>query len=218
MQRQSAIFFLLFLAACHGLIVGPAIYEQKDFGNRDLHQFTYSLSVDCNASVINAVIYNESNGAVGEANVLLSYIDFAQPLLRNTLSDKDGLAVLRLPGQVTLMRGMFILAIQKKGFMNKEVHFDLYPCFHGGALPPKPAKPPPPKPNVSNATYPSGPPVQKNTSNPPTNVSGNKTNQTAPPTGNATGDGVFGIPACPGAFFIGGGTVLFALAAARRKR
>jgi hypothetical protein len=178
-MRPTALFTLLLFGLSSAMVVGPAIYEQRDFGNLGDHQFTYSLSADCNASVITAIVYNESNKPVRDAIVLLSYVDFAQPLLANVLTDKDGTAVLKLPGQVTLMRGLFILVIQKSGFKNKEVHFDLYPCFHNGSLPPKPPPPPPPpKQNYtiivvpepgsgSSSTPPPGSdgPAQVNTSN-----------------------------------------------------
>ncbi len=146
MKLLLAILLLSAGLSC-ALVVGPAIYEQKDFGQLDDSQFTYSLSVDCNASAITAIVYNGSVKTVEGANVLLSYVDFAQPLLANKVTDKDGTVLLKLPGDVTLMRGLFILVIQKSGFKSKEVHFDLYPCLHNGALPPKP--PPPPKPNNS---------------------------------------------------------------------
>jgi hypothetical protein len=130
------------------LVVGPVIYEQRDFGNLNEHQFTYSLSADCNASVITAIIYNETNNPVQGATVLLSYIDFAQPLLANVLTDKDGVAVLKLPGQVQLMRGLFIMVVQKNGFKDKEVHFDLYPCYR--SLPSR--TPPPLQPRLRSRT------------------------------------------------------------------
>ncbi|MFN7991279.1 MAG: hypothetical protein U0R44_03940 [Candidatus Micrarchaeia archaeon] len=200
MRKLAALVFLSLFSFVHAFVVGPAIYEQKDFGSEDLHQFTYSLSADCNASVINAVIYDEKNKPVGDVNLLLSYIDFAQPLLRNVNTDKDGLAVLKLPGQVSLMRGMFILVIQKTGYMNKEVHFDLYPCFHNGSLPPKPPKPAPKPANTTNQTIPA--PPKNNSTNTPPAANTTKTNLT-----NATGNrtetpGSGAAPACPGAFAV----------------
>ncbi len=138
-------FLILIAGLSSALVVGPVIYEQKDFGNLGDSQFTYSLSADCNASVITAVFYNGSAEKVEGANVLLSYVDFAQPLLANKMTDKDGTVLLKLPGDVSLMRGLFIMVVQKSGFKSKEIHFDLYPCLHNGSLPPKP--PPPPKNN-----------------------------------------------------------------------
>src|SRR5512143_182401 len=151
-QAIVALAAALLFGLSSAMVVGPVIYEQKDFGNIGQHQFTYSLSADCNASVITAIIYNESNKPVQDANVLLSYVDFSTPLLRNLYTDKDGIAIMKLPGQVQLMRGLFILVIQKNGFKSKEVHFDLYPCFHNGTLPPKPAPPPKPPSTMPNST------------------------------------------------------------------
>ncbi len=143
MMRRLLALIALICGLSSALVVGPAIYEQKDFGALNASQFTYSLSVDCNASAITAVIYNGTDKPEQDVNILLSYVDFAQPLLANKDTDKDGTVLLKLPGEVSLMRGLFILVIQKTGFKSKEVHFDLYPCLHNGTLPPKP--PPPPK-------------------------------------------------------------------------
>lgn len=203
MRAVIAVLSLLFLlGASHALVVGPAIYEQKDF-NGDQHQFTYSLSADCNASVITAIIYNESNKPVQDANVLLSYVDFSTPLLRNLYTDKDGVAILKLPGQVQLMRGLFILVIQKSGFRSKEVHFDLYPCFHNGSLPPKPAPPPKPPASIPNSTLPNQlppPPVISAGPQPPPSSNGsNRTGQNGTGAPPASGGGG---AICPAAFIL----------------
>ncbi len=101
---------------------------------------------------------NESNKPVADAQTYLKYIDFSSPLLSNVKSDKDGLALHRLPGQVTLMRGLFVLVIEKKGYRSKEVHFDLSPCFSNYTIPPPPAKPPQNGTAGNGSTAP--PPVQ----------------------------------------------------------
>ncbi len=188
-QTTAALLFIFLFGISNALVVGPVIYEQKDFGTMGQHQFTYSLSADCNASVITAIIYNESNKPVQDANVLLSYVDFSTPLLRNLYTDKDGVAILKLPGQVQLMRGLFILVIQKSGFKSKEVHFDLYPCFHNGSLPPKPPPPPKPPSTVPNTTSPlPPPPVIDVEPQPEVPAANNSTNQTgAPQSGGAAG-------------------------------
>src|SRR5512143_328248 len=195
-QAIVALAAALLFGLSSAMVVGPVIYEQKDFGNIGQHQFTYSLSADCNASVITAIIYNESNKPVQDANVLLSYVDFSTPLLRNLYTDKDGIAIMKLPGQVQLMRGLFILVIQKNGFKSKEVHFDLYPCFHNGQLPPKPA--PPPKP-VQNTPQP--PPIVIDAAPPPPTApaanASNGTNASANNTGGLPSHGSGAAGLCP---------------------
>ncbi len=118
--------------------VGPRIFEQDDFGDPAWAQFTYSISADCNASTISLYVMNASNRPVADANAYLKYVDFSTPLLSSTKTDKDGFTLIRLPGNVRLMRGLFILVIEKKGYRSKEIHFDLGPCFGAPALPPKP--------------------------------------------------------------------------------
>ena len=165
---RPALVLLLLFGASNALIVGPAIYEQDDFGDIAWSEFTYSLSADCTAGTITTIVMNESNKPVKDATVFLQYIDFSTPLIGAVKSDKDGYAFHKLPGQVQLMRGFFVLVIEKAGFRSKEVHFDLYPCFHNGSLPPRPPPPAPPpvkpppvvnttKPNITNITVPEPP-------------------------------------------------------------
>jgi hypothetical protein len=131
---------ILFCGALHALAVGPRIYEQKDLGDIALSEFTYSISADCNASTISAYILNESNKPVPDANVYLKYVDFSTPLISSTKTDKDGFTLIRLPGNTRLMRGLFIMVIERKGYRNKELHFDLSPCFGSSGNVPMPPK------------------------------------------------------------------------------
>ncbi|MEW6035953.1 MAG: hypothetical protein AB1529_05040 [Candidatus Micrarchaeota archaeon] len=188
---RRLLLALLLAGLCSAAVVGPRIYEQDDFGDISWSEFTYSISADCTASTISLIIMNESNKPVADAQTYLKYIDFSSPLLSNVKSDKDGLALHRLPGQVTLMRGLFVLVIEKKGYRSKEVHFDLSPCFGNYTVPPPPANPP------QNGTAGNGsaapPPVQ-----PPKN---NTTTINVPPPANATNgsgdDGPGAVPAQP---------------------
>ena len=203
---------LCIAGASSAFSIGPRIYEQKDLGDISLSEFTYSLSADCNASTINVSIFNESNGAVREANVYLKYVDFSSPLMSNTKTDKDGFTLIRLPGNVHLMRGLFIMVVEKKGFRNKEIHFDLSPCWGGSSIPPKP------QPNqttngtgAANQTGPPKPPSNNTTITLPGNASGNQT-PGANGTGNAGGGGIggteTGTPVCPAAILITGISLL----------
>jgi hypothetical protein len=170
MGRAAILLIALALSGLSAaMVVGPAIYEQDDFGDPALAQFTYSLSADCTASTISMIIMNGSNKPVKDANTYLKYVDFSSPLLSSVVTDKDGFALHKLPGNVQLMRGLFILVIEKKGFRNKEVHFDLYPCFHNGTLPP--ALQPKPR-NTTNQTAPPPTIIIETPPPPPDNATG----------------------------------------------
>ena len=128
MFKRFFILFLLFtISYCN--VVGPKIYEQKDFGTVSKEQFTYSISVDCTAATVNVIAMDSNNKVVRDANTYLKYIDFAQPLISSVKTDTDGKAVHKLPGNVKLMTGFFILVIEKPEFRNKEIHFDIGRCF-----------------------------------------------------------------------------------------
>ncbi|MFH0884681.1 MAG: carboxypeptidase-like regulatory domain-containing protein [Candidatus Micrarchaeota archaeon] len=210
MGKQAALLLALVCLcwASSALTIGPMIYEQKDLGDIGLSEFTYSLSADCNASTISAYIFNETNRPVRDANIYLKYVDFSSPLMSNTKTDKDGYSLIRLPGNVKLMRGLFIMVVEKKGYRNKEIHFDLSPCWGGNPIPPKPNQ----TMNTTNATNQTGPPKppsNNSTSIPPANASGNQT-PGANGTGNGTGNGGAepASPICPSAMAITGLSLL----------
>ena len=148
------MLFLLLLP----MIVAPTIYEQEDFGSESLEEFTYSISVDCTAGTIKLIVGDEDNKPVEDANTYLKYIDFAQPLISSGETDKEGKVVHKLPGNVKLMRGFFIMVIQKTDYKSKEIHFDISRCHANETIeetvepeeePPEiepPAAPPPPPP------------------------------------------------------------------------
>jgi 5-hydroxyisourate hydrolase-like protein (transthyretin family) len=144
MMRISVIVltFVFIFGLAEALVVGPAVIEQKDMGSSSLPTLIYSLSVDCNASSITAIVTDgTTNQPVQGVDTYLSYVDFTTQLLTHEVTDHDGYIVDKLPGQTALMQGMFILDLQKYGYQSKEVHFDLYPCLHNGQLPPLPTQP-----------------------------------------------------------------------------
>ena len=136
---RIVVFLLLVPVVWANQIVAAKIYEQKDFGTLSLDEFLYSLNVDCTAGTIKIIVMDENFSRVQEANTYLKYVDFAQPLISTIETDKDGVAIHKLPGNVKLMRGFFIMVIQKSGFRNKEIHFDISGCYiDGPVVQPKP--------------------------------------------------------------------------------
>ena len=176
---------LLLLALASAAVIGPTVYEQKDLGDPIFAEFTYSLSADCTAATISVIVMNESQKPVEGANTYLKYVDFASPLISSVKTDDDGFALHKLPGDVKLMRGLFILVIEHKGYRNKEIHFDISGCYSNTTrpnppAPPPPATQPPAQNNTNGSTNP--PPAQNHTNN--TNVTNATANNM---TGNETG-------------------------------
>jgi hypothetical protein len=194
-----ALVFFAIIGLSQAATIAPRIYEQDDFGDPIFKQFTYSISTDCTAATIQIYVLNASNKPVQNAGTYLKYIDFSSPLLSHADSDKDGYTLHRLPGQVTLMRGLFILVIEKNGYRSKEVHFDLSPCWTNYTYP----QPPPPKPPGQNGTQP-----PQNSTNGTTNTTngGSGSNMSwGDGNGNGSQDGVDGndTPAlCPASFVL----------------
>jgi hypothetical protein len=162
------ILLLLIVPLVFAESIAPTIYEQKDFGTPSKEEFTYSISVDCTAAAVRAYVMDESIKPVEGADTYLKYIDFAQPLISSVESDKDGFVLHKLPGNVKLMRGLFVLVIQKTDYRSKEIHFDVKRCWSNETVP----QPPRPAPSTGNQSPPliTPPPVQ-NTSLPDANES-----------------------------------------------
>ncbi len=172
------LLIMALIAASYALSVGPMIYEQKDMGDPGLPEFLYSMSADCTAATVTTTVMDDNFTTIPDADVYLEYTQFSSQTISSTQSDADGVAVSKLPGSVKLMQGLFIMVIEKYGYRNKEIHFDLSPCVNGTAIPPKPVAPK----NQTNQTTPknqtvqsynaSKNPVSTNTSQ---NISGNVT-------------------------------------------
>jgi hypothetical protein len=152
--RPRAVWaFLLFLLIIFprpaiAATIAPTVYEQDDLGDPVLlKDFTYSLSVDCAAAVINVIVMDGHNKPVESAYTYLKYIDFSTPLISKGPTDREGFVLHKLPGSTTLMRGLFILVIEKAGFRSKEIHFDISGCYG----PPRQPKPPAAKPPSGNS-------------------------------------------------------------------
>jgi len=141
---------LLALTYCSSaVVIGPHIYEQQNNGDNNLPEMTYSLSVDCTAAAINVIVMDNATNPIQDANTYLKYVDFSSPTIGSGKTDKDGFVIMKLPGNVQLMRGLFIMVIEKKGFRNKEIHFDIVNCLTNTSWIPPIPPPPKPKPNIS---------------------------------------------------------------------
>jgi hypothetical protein len=150
---------IIALPISNAVTIGPHIYEQQNNGDNILPELTYSISVDCTAAAINVIVMDNATNPVQDANIYLKYVDFSSPTIGSGKTDKDGFVIMKLPGNVQLMRGLFIMVIEKKGFRNKEIHFDITNCLTNTSWVPPPIPPPAPKPNN---TY-TPPPVQNQT-------------------------------------------------------
>ncbi len=169
--------FLLPFGPVHANVIAPTIYEQDDLGDPVLLQdFTYSLSVDCTAATISIIAMDGHNRPVEGVYTYLKYVDFSTPLMAQGVTDRNGFVLHKLPGSTRLMRGLFVLVMEKKGFRNKEIHFDISGCYSNETT----AKPKPP----ANGTAPAN---NTNATKPPANGS-QPFNYTGPPADNATGN------------------------------
>jgi len=186
---RIALLGLIVLSLAHAIHpINPMVYEQDDNGDISLSQFTYVLRADCDAATIDIEVKDANLTQVQNASTFLKYVDNTSPFIGKMTTGSDGSVAYQLPGNVSFMRGLFILVVQKDGYRDKEVHFDLSPCY---PAPPQPKKPVQNKTNSSATLPPKNTTTTQNTS---TNAA-NRTNET-----NATsqdGGGAQSTPALP---------------------
>lgn len=173
-----SIFFILFSASYAGT-TPLTIFEQKDFGQSFLPAFDAAvITMDCNASTINVFI-KEDKVPVKDAIVRIMYSDYSTPLLASGVTDANGKFSHKLVGNKNYMRGVFLAFIEKAGYKNKEVHFDIAPCIQTQATPkkkpPPSSTPSPPEQNESNVTSGNNSYIN-NTNHANATISGNNSN------------------------------------------
>ena len=147
-QAAVVLLLILFSTPLHANVVAPTIYDQVyvNYGT-PLNDFTYALSVDCTAGTISIIVMDSHEKPVEGAQTYLQYADISSSLIAAGQTDEDGYRLDRLPGKSTLMHGVFSLTIEKTGFNNMDVDFDISGCYSNGTLkqpaPPSAANVPP---------------------------------------------------------------------------
>lgn len=129
MRYLAVLAALAILCNVRAVIVSPNIFEEKDFDSGSLPKLEYALSIDCNAKTINQKVFTKSGEPIDSVFSYLIYHDYSTPLISSGRTDGNGNTAHVLPGNLSLMDGMFILVMEKQGYSKKEIHFDIASCF-----------------------------------------------------------------------------------------
>jgi len=129
MKSKILLVLLLGLSLVFARSEIPYVFEEEDFGNEGLPKFLYALSVDCDTGQIRQEVFNEQVEPLEGVSSYLRYHDYASPLISSGTSNADGVILHQVPGDIDLYTGLFILVIEEPGYQNKEIHFDINPCF-----------------------------------------------------------------------------------------
>jgi hypothetical protein len=140
MIRESVLIILIFSCAS---AIAPVVYEHKNLGQPSLPELLYSLRADCENGTVHFIVMDANFTRMENASTFLKYVDFSSPLISREETDMNGTVIHVLPGNVSNMRGLFIMVMEKKGFRSKEIHFDILRCFGEQNYPPLPVKPVP---------------------------------------------------------------------------
>jgi hypothetical protein len=129
---KAAVLLLavLFFTPVHAIVVAPTIYDQVDvdYGTA-MEYFTYSMSVDCTAGTISITALDGSGKPVEGAQTYLQYVDVYSSLIAAGRTDGNGFILDKLPGSAERMHGIFTLTLEKSGFYDKDVDFDISGCY-----------------------------------------------------------------------------------------
>lgn len=164
---KGIVFFLLIVTLASS--IAPTIHEQRNMGFYKFPELLYVLSVDCDSAVVNLTVIDANFTGISEVGTHIKYVDYSTPLISSERTGEDGFVEHQLPGNTSLMRGMFILVIEKKGYRSREIHFDISRCYspepelqpeepveqepaETEELPPPPVQPKPAANNTINET------------------------------------------------------------------
>ncbi|MFH1520225.1 MAG: hypothetical protein ABID61_01125 [Candidatus Micrarchaeota archaeon] len=165
------IFILVLLSITSSAFVATRIYDQDDLGDIAFKEFTYSIAVDCNNSLLKIIVMNGSNMPVANATTYLQYLENTNPIISRITTSANGTTIHKLPGNTNYMRSRWNLLIEKTGFRNKAVQFDLAPCYSNWT---PPIYVPPAAKNITNATQQPPKTNQTNQNSSNKSVSGNE--------------------------------------------
>ncbi|MFH1784874.1 MAG: hypothetical protein ABH842_00450 [Candidatus Micrarchaeota archaeon] len=128
-MKKILIFFIIFLSLSSSVFVAVRVWDQDDLGDIIFEQFTYSIAVDCEKAQLYLIVMNGTNLPVENATTYLQYLENSNQIISRITTPKNGTALHQLPGNTSYMRSRWNLLIEKNGYRNKAVQFDLAPCY-----------------------------------------------------------------------------------------
>lgn len=128
MRFLTIISLLLILSIASAEEIDLTIYEQRDFGPSYEEDFDeIEVTMDCNKETIYIQVEDEDVPITG-AIVRIVYVDYSTPLLASGPTDAEGEFGYTLVGETEFMGGLFLVVVEKEGYMQKEAHFDIGNC------------------------------------------------------------------------------------------
>lgn len=124
---RPVLFFLVLISLAS--TIGPVIYEQRNMGFYKFPELLYVIDVDCDSAVVNLTVMDANFTKIEGVGTHIKYVDYSTPLISSEKTDGNGFVEHQLPGNTSLMRGMFILVIEKKNYRSREIHFDISRCY-----------------------------------------------------------------------------------------
>lgn len=129
MRFLAIISLLLLISVAAAEEIDLTVYEQKDFGPSYEEDFDeIEVTMDCSKETLYIQIEDEDVPVTG-AVVRIIYVDYSTPLLASGPTDAEGEFSYTLVGEIEYMGGLFLVVVEKEGYLQKEAHFDISNCL-----------------------------------------------------------------------------------------
>jgi hypothetical protein len=119
------------LAAC-GLSTAwsasPDFLEVKDTGSGP--GLMAGIVIDCeNNNITISVHDNETDQPVGGAKAYLFYTNYGYQAIGSGTTESDGIARIAMVGKRDFLTSLFVLRVEKAGYMSREIEFTYRKCL-----------------------------------------------------------------------------------------
>jgi hypothetical protein len=132
------IFLALFLLGISmAANVTPKYLGIKDTGNQNLPTMAVGIQINCDNKELKINVATNGTGApVSGATEYLFYTDYGyQPLPNSVKTGTDGTALMKVPGTINFLTGLFILRTDHPEHRSREIEFTYEKCFKDPAVP-----------------------------------------------------------------------------------
>ncbi len=135
--------------------IAPKVYSQTSLGSGPTPEIGFALSIDCNQSAVRIFVLGSENRPLDDATTFLKYVQDVMIILSKNETDEHGYAVHNVPGQFKYMKtGRFVISIEKKGYLTRDVEFGISTCYAPPTPPPQTQSNPTPQNDLSNQQTP----------------------------------------------------------------
>jgi DNA segregation ATPase FtsK/SpoIIIE-like protein len=108
--------------------VNPDYIEIKNTGDENLGELEITLTVDCSTKQLTALIENEDEEPIADADTYLFYTNYGYQLLTTASTGDDGTSTMNVMGNINYLTAMFVFRADADGYQSQEIEFTYEKC------------------------------------------------------------------------------------------